>query len=692
MANTFNVLLVEDNEDDAELLAHALKRGGLQIAMTRVETAEDFRSTLMLGEWSFILSDFNLPSFNASEALEIVQDVDNTLPFIIVSGAVSAKDAVTVLKAGAHDFIEKSEMSRLVPAIEREMREVKLRRERKKEQAVFQMLYRAVEQSPVSVMITDETGCVEYVNRHYSKVTGVLKEEAMGQLPDVMAGDFVSLEQNAAVWEAVKNGNEWRGEFCNQRKNGDIFWEYVNVAPISNDDGCLKNLLILKEDITFRKEAEEKIYRQANFDELTRLPNRTLILQRLGQELEQHDYVALVTVDLDNFKKINNSLGHKAGDAMLMSAANRLRESLESFQTIGRISGDEFAIVLADLDSSEEIELQVSKILDAFDAPFDLNGHELFVSVRAGITVYPQDGRDPAVLLKNSEAAMRQAKEGGKSDYCFFSSHMNQAAEERLVLEAALRKALERNELELYYQPIVDAEEERMAGAEALIRWNHPTMGVVYPDTFIPLAEETGLIVPIGQWVIESACQAINAFHQSGLDGIYVSVNVSPQQIWSKTLVDVVKQAIKTYEIDPSYLVLEVTESVCIADTDLTLDALQQMSAQGVRMAVDDFGTGYSSLSYLKSYPFDILKIDRAFIMDVPENKDDVALVNAMVAMGKSLGLMIVAEGVETGDHAAFLKGIHCNLLQGYHYSRPTPFDDFLNSNLNSKVDSKVYN
>ncbi|NVK19105.1 MAG: EAL domain-containing protein [Methylocystaceae bacterium] len=678
MAPVLKVLLVEDNEDDAELLYLELRRGGLKADMVRVETAEDFTAELNQGGWDLVLSDYNLPNFNAPAALEIVNHYEKDLPFIILSGAVAAKDVVTLLKAGAHDFLEKNDLARLVPAIERELREVKMRTERKRAESTLKKLFRAVQQSPVSVMITDNKGRVEYVNPTYEATTGYSRSEVLGNLPDVMAGDFVSLDQNAEVWDAVNKGKEWRGEFCNNRKNGEVFWEYVTVAPIRDEVGGLTNLLISKEDITYRKEAEEKIYRQANFDDLTGLPNRDLTLDRLGQALERSDHAALIVVDVDNFKKVNDSLGHAVGDEVLKIVVERINSCLDQRQTAGRVSGDEFAIVVSEMNAVNEAEALIGRILDAFSTSLEIDDHEIFTTISAGIAVYPEDGVEPSILFRNSEAALSKAKEEGRNGFNFFTSHMNDRAEERLLLESGLRRALENDELCLFFQPIVDAKTGQIIGAESLIRWAHPNKGLIFPDEFIPLAEESGLIVPIGKWVIEEACKCIKDFHAIGFGDFYVTVNVSPQQVWSGTLVETVEQSLKENNLSAKYLVVEMTESVCLNDSDETLKKLQDLNDLGVKLAVDDFGTGYSSLSYLKRYPFHTLKIDRTFVRDIPEDKDDMALSNAMIAMAHSLSLKVVAEGVETADQITFLREGGCDLLQGYYYSKPIAKADFI--------------
>lgn len=677
MVNPLKILLVEDSEEDAELLFLEFRRGGLKVDLQRVETAEDFENRLSQEEWDLVLSDYNLPTFNAPSALKIFNSYEKDIPFIITSGAVASDDVVTLLKAGAHDFLEKNDLARLIPAIEREVREAHIRKDQRIGEQTLKKLYRAVEQSPVSVLITDAKGVVEYVNQSYLDTTGYTKSEIIGKLPDVLAGEFVSLQQNAEIWDCVRTDREWRSEFCNQRKNGEFFWEHVTVSPIKDDHDELTNILISKEDITFRKETEETLYRQTNYDVLTKLPNRTLLSDRLTEVIKNNESAALISIDVDDFKKVNESLGHEYGDLLLVSVAKRIEGCLSLDQTCGRVSGDEFAVIAPNVSSLSQVEHLVQKIVEAFRHPYEIKDHEVFSSVSVGASIYPEDGVDGQTLFRNSEAAMRRAKEGGRNQFRYFSADMNDLAQERLALEGGLRRALENREIKVFYQPIVEAATGLVAGMEALVRWDSPEHGLVSPDKFIPLAEETGLIVPIGTWVLNEACLAIRELATICPEA-YVAVNVSSEQVWAGTLVEEVNAALKRHEVGVNQLVLEVTESVCLEDTETTYKTFKELSELGVRLAVDDFGTGYSSLSYLKKYPFDILKIDRAFVSDLPDDEDNVALVQAMGAMAHSLGLKIVAEGVETAEQVSFLNARQCDLLQGFHFSRPVPFDQFL--------------
>jgi len=682
MGRFLKVLLIEDSEDDAQLVLLELRRGGFEPEYFRVETADEFREALTKDQWDMVLSDHNLPQFNAPSALAIFNEIGIDIPFIIMSGAVRAADVVDLLKAGAHDFLEKNDLARLVPAIERELREVKVRQRQREAEETLRKLSSAVEQSPSTVIITDDKGLIEYVNPKFEKATGYTAKEVRNQLPDILGPNYLTQEQSDALWKTVRDGKEWRGEFFSQRKSGEMFWEYALVSPIKNPEGETSNYLITTEDIAFIKEAEEKIYHQANYDDVTDLPNRALIFDRLGQAVvrakDAGRTAALMTISLDNFKKINETLGHEVGDGLLKAVAQRLGECLRGAETAGRVSADEFAIILPDKESAFLPKIVSRRILERFAEAFHVADHELFTTVSIGITVCPMDGDDPGILLRNAVAAMHKAKEDGRNNYRFFSQKMNEEATERLNLEIGLRRALEKEELVLFYQPIIEAASKKMVAAEALIRWQHAERGLVSPDQFIFLAEETGLVVSIGEWVLFTACKHAKQMQQNGFPNINIAVNVSPEQIWSGSLIDSVQGALDQTGLAPQYLDLEMTEGVCMDDSTTTVETLHQLNRMGVRISIDDFGTGYSSLSYLKRYPFHKLKIDRAFVGDLPSDPDDVALVEAVLAMAKSLGLQVLAEGVETEEQCQYLTWRQCDLLQGFYFSRPIPIEEFM--------------
>ncbi len=431
-----------------------------------------------------------------------------------------------------------------------------------------------------------------------------------------------------------------------------------------------------------RKRYQEQLEHQANYDALTGLPNRTLLLDRLKQTIFGQRYVrpmALVFMDLDHFKFVNDSLGHKAGDELLQGMAERLRHAVRDGDTVSRLGGDEFVLILNDQSNNEIIFRAMQRILSEVCKPITLEGKELYVTCSAGISLYPQDGEDVDTLLKNADAAMYRAKDHGRNNFQFYTSEMNKIVSERLSLESNLRRALERDEFILHYQPKHDLKSGAVVGAEALVRWRHPELGLVYPDRFIPLAEETGLIVRIGEWVLRTACVQNKAWQDAGHPPITVSVNLSARQFRQEGLFKMVARILSETGLRPQHLELELTESMVMHNVDAAISILSGLKEIGVQLSVDDFGTGYSSLSYLKRFPIGILKIDRAFVHDIREEGRDGGLIaQAIISLGHSLKLRIIAEGVEDGKQLKFLKASRCDEAQGYLFSRPVPPEEFV--------------
>ncbi len=682
MVKPLVVLLIEDSADDAELLEMELVRGGFRPTIRRVETAAEMRTALASeAPWDVVLSDYHLPSFGAAAALATLQESGRDLPFLILSGVVRAEEAVTLLKRGAHDFLDKGALARLVPAIEREMRESGERAHRRRAEERVRVLSLAIEQSPVSVVITDRDGIIGYVNPKFEKTTGYLADEAVGRPIDFIHRQDAGAETYRAMWATMGEGREWRGEFCNQRRDGSLFWEHATVSPLEDADGKITNFVAVKEDITARRSYEEQLLRQANYDDLTGLPNRLLMLDRLDQAIalanRRAALTALLYIDLDRFKNVNDSLGHAAGDRLLVEASGRLGECVRDGDTLARMGGDEFVIILPGVDDGIAVQKVADRVIDTFARPFVIADQNHFVTASMGITLFPADGTDGQVLLRNGELAMYKAKEQGRGRSQFFTREINERMQERLHLEGNLRGAAGRGELILHYQPLYRADGDSVVGMEALLRWQRPGIPLMMPGGFISLAEEVGLIGEIGDWVVATACrEACALLGPSATSATRVAVNVSPRQLQNPAFGAWVERQLGESGLSPQQLELEITESVLVDGSSETENNLRTLCRLGIRLSIDDFGTGYSSLGYLQRYPFDTLKIDKSFVAGVMVDANAARLVETIVTMAHSLGLETVAEGVETAEQLAFIQNCGCDVVQGFLLAKPMPVAD----------------
>jgi len=670
-----SLLLVEDSEDDAELVVMELVRSGYSPSFRRVETAAALRAALEEAEWDAVLSDFRLPGFGAEQALAILQASGHDLPFIILSGVVGAEEAVQLLKRGAHDFLNKDSLARLIPALERELREAKERQQRRRAEEEVRILSLAMQQSPISVMITDRNGIISYVNPKFEEVSGYSAEQALGERLDFIRFDQLEENPYQDLWATVRMGQEWRGECCNQRADGQIFWEYITVSPLKNALGHVTHFVAVKEDITVRRSYEEYLRRQAHFDPLTGLPNRMLLLDRLDQAIalaqRNRGKAAVLCVDLDRFKHVNDTMGHAVGDALLKEAAGRLAGCTRESDTIARLAGDEFVLLLPGVDGSVGAQRVAQRVVDAFASPFGLEGQEHFVTASIGIALYPDDGVERQLLLRNADLAMYKAKEQGRNGYQFFTPEINIRMQERLALEARLRNALRRQELQLHFQPIMDLRSGTVMALEALLRWISPDGISVPPSQFVPVAEEIGLIREIGDWVAVQVCALLRERPEIAR----VALNVSPRQLRVAGFADRMGELLAEYGLAPERLEMEITESVLMDDASEAESNLRRLNEIGIRLAVDDFGTGYSSLAYLRRYPFKALKIDRSFVAAAPRDANAARLVEAVLAMARGLGLDAVAEGVETAEQLNFLRRRGCEMAQGFLLGHPQPVE-----------------
>nr|ADN17128.1 diguanylate cyclase/phosphodiesterase with PAS/PAC sensor(s) [Gloeothece verrucosa PCC 7822] len=547
-------------------------------------------------------------------------------------------------------------------------------------QEQLKILYQATEQSPVSVVITDAEGTIEYVNPKFEKITGYQRAEVIGQNPRILKSGETTTEEYKQIWKTITSGQEWHGEFHNKKKNGELFWEAASISPIKNAEGIITHFVAVKEDITERKAQQTTLTYQANYDALTGLPNRFLAIDRLKQAILQADRqkkrVAVMFIDLDHFKDVNDTLGHEYGDLLLQKVSQRLKQCLRKSDTVARLGGDEFLIILPNLRETHHCKLIASKILSSLEKPFNLLTEEAFISASIGITLYPDDGNDVSVLMRNADAAMYLGKRGGRNDFKFYTMGMNEEAQSRLRIEKLLRYALKKNEFYLVYQPIIDLRFQTVIGAEALLRWNNPELGRVSPDQFISIAEETGLISELGAWVISQACQEVVNWQTQG-SPIWVAVNLSPRQFRESKLLEIISNAITLNGITNHYLELEITEKLLLEDFPGSKGIIEQLHEMDFRLSIDDFGTGYSALSYLIKFPFNRLKIDRSFIADIPHNQEVLALVKTIIAMGHGLKLQVIAEGVETTEQANILEAEGCDYAQGYFFSRPLLSEEF---------------
>lgn len=541
----------------------------------------------------------------------------------------------------------------------------------------LQKLSLAVEQSPSIVMITDAEGRIEYVNPKFSEVTGYSLKEIMGRSPSFLKSGKVPDAEFKTLWETIKAGKEWQGEFVNRKKNGELYWERGVISSIKNSDGVITHFLAVKEDITKRKWAEETIQHMAYYDPLTDLPNRMLFNDRLGQALAQakrkNQLAAILFLDLDRFKVINDTLGHTLGDLLLRSVAGRLKKCVRDGDTIARMGGDEFTLLLTGIVQVDDAVKAAQGILDVLKPSFTVEGHEVHITPSIGISIFPYDGADGVTLVKNADAALNRAKEQGRTNYQLYTPVMNAKAFERMTLENSLRKALERGEFTLYYQPQVSLGTGDIVGMEALLRWEHPDLGLVSPAQFIPMAEETGLIVPIGEWVLRTACEQNKKWQDMGYRPMCMAVNLSARQFNEQNLVAMISGILKSTKLDAQWLDVEITESIIMQHLESTIATLRDLHHLGIQISIDDFGTGYSSLTYLKKFPVHALKIDQSFIREITTDPDDAAITSAVIAMGHSLKLNVIAEGVETMEQLQILRTLKCDRMQGYLFSRPVP-------------------
>jgi len=527
------------------------------------------------------------------------------------------------------------------------------------------------------ILISDADNRIITVNPAFTTITGYSEAEVQGQNPRLFASGRHGHAFYAAMWASLNSTGYWQGELWNRRKNGEDYPEWLTISVVRDVTGKISHYIAVFADITQIKQSQERLDYMAHYDVLTGLPNRLLLWDRLEHAMQRaarnDRQVAVLCLDLDRFKDINEGLGHLVGDALLSRVAERLVGAVRRQDTVARLSGDEFVVILEGINSSDEAAHLAEKLARVLREPFSIEEHELSLGASIGISLYPHDGCGADALLKQADAAMYRAKAAGRGSYQFFSQDMTAQAFERVVMENQLRRALAQEELLLHYQPQLDLVTGAVVGLEALLRWQHPEQGLVPPGRFIPLAEETGLITPIGEWVLRTACAQAQDWRQAGLPFGRIAVNIAGPQLQREGLSNTVRAVLDETGLPPACLELEITETLVMRQVERTIDWLQALQALGVMLAIDDFGTGYSSLAYLKRLPVDKLKIDRSFVRDLPGDENDAAIARAVIALGHSMHLTVIAEGVETAVQRDFLRESGCDQAQGFLYSQPLP-------------------
>lgn len=528
-----------------------------------------------------------------------------------------------------------------------------------------------------AVIITDAEGRIQWVNDSFTHLSGFSLDEARGQTPRLLKSGRHDLPFYQQLWDTILAGKVWRSEVTDRRKDGHVYVVEETITPLCNAAGQITNFVAIQEDVTARKQAEARIEYLSQHDALTGLPNaavlRTYLPLALAQARRTGQMLGILILDLDRFNVINESLGHRIGDLALEMIAARLQGCVGATDIVARVGGDEFAIVQNNVPNVGATAGLAEKLLAALAEPVVVQGHELHVGGSIGISVFPIDESDPEQLLKNADLAMYQAKREGRNTFQFFSSALNVGTQDRMTLEREMRRALTLNQFRLWYQPQVEVASGKVIGLEALVRWQHPERGLISPATFIAIAEESGLIVPLGDWVLGEACRANQAWQAAGLSKVRVAVNLSALQFKRGGLLDSIREHLRATRLDPRYLELEVTESLIMEDAQAAAQVMEQLHQLGIQIALDDFGTGYSSLSYLKRFPLDKLKIDQSFVRDLDRNTDAALIVRAIIGLGQSLGLQVIAEGVERASQLAFLRDANCLEIQGYYFSPPMP-------------------
>jgi diguanylate cyclase (GGDEF)-like protein/PAS domain S-box-containing protein len=685
-ASLKRVLLVEDNAGDARLLREMFNEAGSRdIEVTHVGCIGDAETHLAARPTDIVLLDLGLPDVQGLEAVRRAHAAAPRVPLVVLTGLDDEALGAQALQEGAEDYLIKGQIETrglvraLRYAIERKIMEGSLYAEKERAQATLNCIGDAV-------ICTDLAGDITFVNVVAEKITGWSWTEAnkrpMAEVFHVIDATSRVTTPNRMDLAVAQNHTVYLPSNCILlRRDGSEIPIEDSASPIHDRDGTASGAVVVFRDVSAARAMAREIVHSAEHDFLTGLPNRMLLSDRVGQAIalapRRDNKIAVLFLDLDGFKHVNDSLGHPIGDKLLQSVARRLVDCVRTSDTVSRQGGDEFVVLLSDAERWQDAAVTARRILRSVAEVHAFDRYDLHITTSIGISIYPDDGLDAETLIKNADTAMYHAKENGRQGYQFFTPAMNVRAVERQAIEEGLRRALKQQEFALHYQPKIDLKTGAITGAEALLRWTHPTRGPVPPAQFIPVAEDCGLILPIGAWVFREACRQARAWVDMGLPATAIAVNASAIEFRSENFLQNLFAIVGETGLDPKFLEIELTESVLMRHAESAASILRALRDKGVQVAIDDFGTGYSSLSYLRKFPVDALKIDQSFVRQISTEGEDTAIVSAVLSMAHSLGLRVVAEGVETAAEVRFLQAQHCDEAQGYYFSRPVPADEF---------------
>jgi diguanylate cyclase (GGDEF)-like protein/PAS domain S-box-containing protein len=668
------LLFVEDSEVDVELALRSLDQGGFEVSWDRVDMEEDLKRVLGSSKPQAILSDFSMPRFDGIDALRLAKELAPGVPFIFLSGTIGEERAIEAIRLGATDYVLKNNMRRLSTVVRRALSEASERERIRITEGERARLVQILEATSDYVCMTDPAGTITYLNAAGRKLIGAPESEALGksvgEIYPAWARELIGREGMPVASRA----GVWNGETAILGADGTEIPVSQVIIAHKGPDGAIRFFSTIARDMRERKSYEARLQYLANYDPLTGLPNRDLLgdrtLQAVAHARRASRPAALLVLNLDRFKLVNESYSHGAGDTLLRMVADRLRGAVREGDTIARLGADAFSVLATDLARPDDVVTVARKIRDAMRSPFWLEGRDLHVTVSIGASIYPRDGEEFDILLRNADAAMHRVKADGRNGFQFYAAAMTRQATDRVELENELRLGLEKKQLEMHYQPQVVLANGRIVGVEALMRWNHPGRGWIPPGQFVPVAEDSDLIHPLGEFALAEGCRQIRVWGEAGLASLRLAVNVSAQQFRTPGFVEAVERALRVSKIEPHNLELELTEGVLVESRDRTVAILNSLKGLGVQIAVDDFGTGYSSLSYLSRLPIDCLKVDRSFVSKAHERGHDAAITQAVISLAHSLGVRVIAEGVETVEQLEFLRMHRCDQAQGYLFSR----------------------